>query len=342
MNGFEAARRAIEAQDLGATAAILLASCGVRGDAQRCRELGLAAYLTKPVRKSDLLETLALVTRKREASDLAERPGPYAPLITRHFLRENRRILKVLLAEDNAVNRALAVSLLKKRGHLVVCTGTGREALAALEKQSFDLVLMDVQMPGMNGFEATACIRMQENGSRRHLPVIAMTAHAMKGDRERCLAAGMDGYVSKPVGVEELFETIEEVMKASAMKERSVDADAAEVLDRAKTLAQVGGDEELLAEVAHIFLEEYPAAMARLKGAVAGRDSRRVMEEAHALKGSVANFGSAPVVEAVQKLEKMGRGKNLAGGTEVLERLDALLNRLARALAELCKESVNR
>ena len=129
-------------------------------------------------------------------------------MITRHSLRETRRKFHILLAEDNPINQKLAVRLIEKRGHTLVVASNGREALAALEEQAFDLVLMDVQMPEMDGFEATAAIRDREKTTGKHIPIIAMTAHAMKGDRERCLAAGMDSYISKPVNVEELFETI--------------------------------------------------------------------------------------------------------------------------------------
>ena len=181
---------------------IMLTSAGQRGDAARVRQLGVAAYLTKPVTESELFDSIltALGTK-------AENPGA-RDLITRHSLREGQRKLRILLAEDNAVNQMLAARLIEKRGHMATVVSSGREALAALEKDSFDVILMDVQMPEMNGFEATAEIRKRENASGRHTPIIAMTAYAMRGDRERCLTAGMDGYVSKPVQPEELFQAI--------------------------------------------------------------------------------------------------------------------------------------
>jgi len=136
-------------------------------------------------------------------------------LVTRHSLREERRNLHILLAEDNLVNQRLAARLIEKRGHTTVVVNNGREALKALERQTFDLMLVDVQMPDMDGFEATTAIREKEKVTGSHLPIIAMTAHAMKGDRERCLAAGMDDYVSKPIHPTELFRAIEELMPAS-------------------------------------------------------------------------------------------------------------------------------
>ena len=181
---------------------IMLTSAGQRGDAAHLRELGVAAYLTKPVTESELLDAVLTV--------LGPKPEkPQAPVfITRQSLREGQRKLHILLAEDNAVNQTLAARLIEKRGHTATIVSSGREALAALEESSFDVVLMDVQMPEMDGFEATAEIRKKEKTTGKHIPIIAMTAHAMKGDRERCLKAGMDSYVSKPIRPDELFRAI--------------------------------------------------------------------------------------------------------------------------------------
>ena len=198
MDGFALAECIKRNPDWRAATIMMLSSAGQRGDARRCRELGVAAYLTKPVRQGELLDAIltALGTRPiKEALPV---------LVTRHSLRENSNHLRILLVEDNAVNQVLAVRLLEKRGHTVVVAGNGKEALAALEKQSFDLVLMDVQMPEMDGFEATIAIREKEKTSGNHVPIIAMTAHAMVGDKERCLEAGMDDYISKPIRPEEL------------------------------------------------------------------------------------------------------------------------------------------
>ena len=178
---------------------------GYDPSAARCRELGVAAYLTKPIRRTELRKAIltALGTREQERK---------TTLLTRHSLRETDTSvvpLRVLVAEDNLVNQRVVVRLLEKRGHQVLVANNGREAVEALQEQKFDLVLMDVQMPEMDGFEATAVIREQETSTGRHQRVVAMTAHAMKGDRERCLQAGMDGYLSKPVNPKELFEVLE-------------------------------------------------------------------------------------------------------------------------------------
>jgi CheY-like chemotaxis protein len=184
----------------------MLTSAGRLGDGERCRQLGILAYLMKPVRHAELLDAISKVAQK------SPQKRPEA-LVTRHSLREGKNRLRILLAEDNAVNRLLAVRLLEKRGYIVSVATNGREAVEALEHDRYDLVLMDVQMPGMDGFEATAIVRAKESsiGTDR-LPIIAMTAHALKGDEERCLAAGMDGYISKPIRTDQMFSTIENIM----------------------------------------------------------------------------------------------------------------------------------
>jgi two-component system sensor histidine kinase/response regulator len=203
MDGFELTEYIKKSTDWKAATLMMLSSAGQRGDAIRCRELGVAAYLTKPVRQLELLDAILTALGK---SPKNEPPGV---LITRHSLRESRRHLRLLLVEDNVVNQMLAVRLLEKRGHTVVVAENGRRALAALESNTFDVVLMDVQMPEMDGFEATAAIREKEKLSGRHQPIIAMTAHAMVGDKERCLEAGMDDYITKPIRSDALVEMLE-------------------------------------------------------------------------------------------------------------------------------------
>jgi PAS domain S-box-containing protein len=205
MDGFSLVANIRRRPELSTITIMMLTSAGHRGDAARCQELGVAAYLLKPIRQSELREAIARVLGAKEQEGAI-------PLITRYSLQDARdpaTSLRVLLAEDNAVNQRLTVRLLEKRGHKVVVAGNGREALEALEKERFDLVLMDVQMPEMDGLAATVAIREKENGTNTHLPVVALTAHAMKGDRERCLAAGMDGYLSKPIRPPELDAILE-------------------------------------------------------------------------------------------------------------------------------------
>jgi signal transduction histidine kinase/DNA-binding response OmpR family regulator len=209
MDGFAVAERIRHQPKLVSTIIMMLGSGGQRGDASRCCKLGIVAYLFKPFKQSELLDAM-LIALGREAAE-ATKPA----LITRHTLRERRPALSVLVAEDNLVNQHLAVRLLEKRGHTVGVAADGQKALAALEKQSFDVVLMDVQMPEMDGFQATAAIREREKMTGKHLRIIAMTAHAMDGDREKCLAAGMDGYIAKPLQAKAMFDAIEDTSSAA-------------------------------------------------------------------------------------------------------------------------------
>jgi CheY-like chemotaxis protein len=233
MDGFELAEQIKQHPELTEATIMMLSSTGHPHDRARCRELGVAAYLTKPIKQSDLLDTILTVLRTSSAEMRDPPPQP------QHSLLVSRRRLHILLAEDNMVNQRLAVWILEKWGHTVVVAGNGKEALATLEREAFDLILMDVQMPEMDGFEATAEIRRRESQlpvvssqlsvggnspaeaqlttdnrqlTTSHIPIIAMTAHAMQGDRERCLAAGMDGYVTKPICAQDLFAAIEKVL----------------------------------------------------------------------------------------------------------------------------------
>jgi len=182
---------------------MMTSSVGMRGDGKLCRKLGIAAYLTKPIKRSELFDAILAVLNMGGTD-----PGKH-DLVTKHSIRESKARLRVLVAEDNPVNQKLAQKLLKKMGHMVDLAGNGREAVDAFSRATFDVILMDVQMPEMDGFEATAAIREKEKTDGGHIPIIAMTAHAMKGDREKCLEAGMDGYVSKPIRVPKLAEAIE-------------------------------------------------------------------------------------------------------------------------------------
>ena len=211
MDGFTLVRKLREEGLLDGTRVILVTSGGQRGDAARSRELGIASYLSKPLRQSELRAAILAVL----GAGVSE--GSLSLPITRHSLRENRRRLQVLVAEDNIVNQQVARRLLEKRGHVAVLAGNGLEAIKALEQRDFDLVLMDVQMPQMDGFEATATIRNREKTTGRRQRIIAMTAHAMKGARERCLACGMDGYLAKPIRASELNEALEDLESAGEL-----------------------------------------------------------------------------------------------------------------------------
>jgi two-component system, sensor histidine kinase and response regulator len=215
MDGFTLAEKIRRHHEIGGVAIILLTSAGLRGDAARCRDLGIKAYLPKPVAPADLLDVIRRILGQMPAD-----AGDASALLTRHSLREARRRLRILVAEDNAADRTLAVRLLEKRGYTVETVETGRGVLRALEQQPFDAILMDIQMPEMDGLQATRAIREHEILTGQHIPVIAMTAYAMSGDKERCLAAGMDRYVPKPLNIQHLYHRPSMSSPVSAWRRR--------------------------------------------------------------------------------------------------------------------------
>jgi PAS domain S-box-containing protein len=272
MDGFGFMERVRKMTDIPQPIAIMLTSAGRVGDGARCRDLGISGYLMKPAKKSDLLQAIILALGRSDEDSKA------TSLITQHSLREYRRRLKVLVVEDSAVNLKLMVRLLEKRGHAVITALNGTEALTAYDKHRPDIILMDVQMPEMDGFEATASIRTKEKGTDAHVPIIAMTAHAMKGDRERCLAAGMDEYVAKPIRAGELFRRMEQLTPVGVGSAAGVGVidgeDMEDVIDWDAALRHLEGDIELLKEIAHMFLEQSPELLSQMEQAATGGDSR--------------------------------------------------------------------
>jgi PAS domain S-box-containing protein len=333
MDGFELAekikmhKKAMGGGQAEATV-LMLTSGGQPGEANRCKQLGISAYLLKPVLKADLLTAILTALSQRHAETSA---GP--ALVTRHTLREAARKLKILVAEDNAVNQAVIIRVLQKMGHHPVLAQTGKEALALASAETFDLVFMDVQMPEMDGLAATAAIRESEKVSRTHLPIFAMTAHAMKGDRERCLEAGMDGYISKPVRLSDIEQTLAELARPRAAKAKPL-VEAAS-WNRGEALARIGGDEELLRDLCHIFLEESPKLMLKLQQAVAAGDADGVMRAAHSLKGETSYLGANRTSRAARELEEMGRDQNLSQASDTLATLEREVASLHRELADL-------
>ncbi|MEO5954859.1 MAG: response regulator, partial [Nitrospiraceae bacterium] len=288
LDGFAIAEQIKRDPELAKATVMMLSSADRSGDASRCRELGVACYLRKPITQSDLfdaiLTAIGAVPFEQQESPRTAGAG----------MREGQRPLRILLAEDNEVNQKLAVKTLEKRGHTVVVVGNGRQVLAALERETVDLVLMDIQMPEMDGFAATAAIREREKATGGHLPIVALTAHAMKGDRERCLEAGMDAYVSKPLRVEQLLEAIARVVPGEAMaipaSEETPTAGGPSpeaVLDLTAALARVEGDRELLGEMIGLFFAQAQTLLPQIRGAGERGDGKALERFAHKLKGSM-------------------------------------------------------
>jgi CheY-like chemotaxis protein len=207
MDGFDLAKSIKWAHSLEGLVIMMLTSGGQAGDAARCQELGIPAYLTKPVRREELRQAMSMLIADQGRGKRYDGPNALMALSAAIEASDVSK-LRILLAEDNVVNQKVAAAMLMRVGHAVFIAGNGKEALRALVGQAFDLILMDIQMPEMDGLSATAAIRLDEKVTGRHIPIIAMTAHAMTGDRERCLAAGMDDYISKPVDARELLKLI--------------------------------------------------------------------------------------------------------------------------------------
>ena len=370
LDGFDVAKK-IKDNPLGDDLKIiLLTSLGRKGDAARCKEVGISGYLNKPVKQSELLDAVMMAMGSSGEED--------ATVITRYTVQEARNSLNILVAEDNPINQRLVIELLKTRGHRVVMASNGKEAIEAIKEEDFDLVLMDVQMPEMDGLEATRHIREREQRATSKaswseakiplkagqqatsneqratsIPIIAMTANAMKGDREKCLESGMDDYVSKPINVEELFGVIEKFsrkLKDHKKKKpfpslKKTETVSKEVFDLSKAMEVVAGNKEIFKEIANIFLESSPASVAQIKEAIAGDDALALEHAAHSLKGSVGHFGARRTFEAAYNLEKLGREKEMGEADNAFSKLEkelsALRPEMKTALREMNSEDTN-
>jgi two-component system sensor histidine kinase/response regulator len=296
MDGFQVAEHLQAHPDLKVSSVMMLTSEGRRGDADRCRQLGIAAYLHKPMIQSELFEAITIA--------LSDGNGQRRPLITRHSLRQNRTKLRILLAEDNRVNQTLATRLLAKFGHAVVVANNGLEAIDLWQSDRFDLILMDVDMPELNGLDATARIRALEHGSAGRIPIIGLTAHAMQGSREQCLAAGMDGYVSKPIDTESLWKELENVKGGAtpdaALPSRSIETKR---FDLRRALRAIGDERALFEELSTIFLNDYPAYLERLRVAIDAGDTGQIRYLSHTLKGMLSVFAVSEVADIAERIE---------------------------------------
>jgi len=306
--------------------------------------LGVAAYLVKPISQSELFDAITRVL------------SPHVPrkrrpqLVTRHSLRETHCGVRLLLAEDNPVNQILAVRMLEKRGFSITVADSGKKALRTLESAApgeYALALMDVQMPEMDGFEVTAAIREREKNTGEHMPIVALTAHAMKGDRERCIEKGMDGYVSKPIRAEQLFGVIEKLLPIStaghgaSTGKRGAPAGGGgeDVLNENEVLSRVDGDTQLLKEVSALFFDEYPKLLTEIREAISSRDAKTLKKGAHTLKGMLANLGATPAPRAAFRLEEIGQTGELSNAEQAYASLENEVERFARALTTLVEQS---
>ena len=327
MDGFQVVEDLQKYPEMKNITIMMLTSADNRGDRKRCRELGIAKYLVKPITPSDLLYTIMEVMGENKTDEI-----DFDEFVSQMEIVSETKKLKILLAEDNAVNQLIAVRTLKKHGHDVITVGNGKDAVEILKEESFDLILMDIQMPVMDGIEATKSIRDIEKYTNKHIPIIAMTAHALKGDKERFLEAGMDDYVSKPMDSKKLFETIarctlnNDILDIKMMNEIENESHPGEiVIDVEELLERVEGDRDLAEELLVLFLENYDEKLEKIQVAVKENDYEKIRNVAHDLIGSSRNISAKQVYESALKLEKIGTEKDLEKTERTIKELEGNL-----------------
>jgi two-component system sensor histidine kinase/response regulator len=324
MDGSEVANAIKRCPEIASATIILLASDTSTDDAARCAKLGIAAHLLKPIKPSELMQAMLKVLGKLDAPESLELGNGRQPAVRAETLAPAAAKLRVLLAEDNAMNQRVATRLLERDGHVVTLCQNGREAVETWKREIFDLVLMDVSMPEMDGFAATAHIRERERRRGGHIPIVAMTAHAMKGDRERCLDAGMDDYLAKPIRPKELRTMLERIIPEAK-------CDAA--FDRVAALERVDGDEEFFRTLIDLFLRDCPGWQHDMHQGLVEGNWKLVGRAAHTLKGAAANLEAGPTVEAGQKLETAAAEHDEPSARSSLAHLDVELKRCLQALS---------
>jgi PAS domain S-box-containing protein len=341
MDGFQTLKLIRETPELKNTPVVLLTSIGQRGDARMCKEFGCVGYLLKPVRQSQLYSLLLAILNGETQIHSSEE------LLTQHKLKEiKKHNLRILLAEDNEINRKLALKVLEKGGYHADAVTNGKEVLEALKKKRYDLILMDVQMPEMDGFEATAAIRKMEPEGER-IPIIAMTAHAMKGDEERCLQAGMDDYISKPIKPAVLFEKINKwggLMERKKPEERPPARENKQStrntpVDLGILRDAVGDDPEVVNSLISLFLENSAERLKNLEEALRNRDFERIEREAHSFKGASGNVGAVELYDLLYQLEKAGKNRQLKVAEEVWTVVRSEYGRVKEYLEQVLAET---
>jgi signal transduction histidine kinase/DNA-binding response OmpR family regulator len=319
MDGFALAEKIKDQPELAEATVMMLSSAMPEGSATRCRALGIAGLLTKPVSQSELLDAILIaVSRGTEGGNSHDLTGPAGSG------------LRILVAEDNLINRAVATAILEKQGHMLVHAANGREAVDAFSDGSFDLILMDVQMPEMDGFEATRLIRELEKATGGHTKIVAMTAHAIAGDRERCLAAGMDDYVSKPMRKEDLLRAL----GGAAVKNPENKTETTFLYPREELLEQCGGDEKVMSELISIFHDNTPQIVQAIGQAFEKRDGSALDAHAHKLLSSLGVFGAGRARILALLLEKQGQESNFAETKERYTELEREMDRIYAAITD--------
>jgi PAS domain S-box-containing protein len=333
MSGFELAGALRADAAIGETPLVMLTSSGQRGDGQRCRDLGIDGYLPKPTSRSDLLEAIKTVLTGPAAGGADE-----GGVVTRHTIAESRRHLHILVAEDNPVNQEVVAAMLRKRGHRIDVVANGRAAVEAAARTRYDVVLMDIQMPEMDGFEATHAIRATPSG--QDLPIIALTAHALSGERERCLSHGMTDYLTKPLRGHELFAAVEGWAPSGAA-DPAEPAPAAEGatppvdVDAFREQMRLAGAESAVDQILDTFLESTPQRITAIAEALSAGDATRIERAAHALKSAAATIGAKSLAALLQQLEMAGKEANVSRARSLGNDIEGVSNQVVDYLTGL-------
>ena len=339
MDGFMLVDALKREPELVPSTIMMLTSADSQGDAARCRHVGIANYLVKPIKacelKQSILQALCIAVPEDERTKIDTEP-PSGPPAEPAPAQQASLASRILLAEDNLVNQRVVLRILQKAGFATTAVENGRQVLELLERETFDLVLMDVQMPQMDGFETAQAIRQREAGTGRHLPIVALTAHAMKGDRERCLQAGMDDYLTKPIQSQELLRIVRSIVggETEPPPPRAAASANIGIFDRAEALDRLAGDEEALAEIVHLFWSISAERMGQLHNAAGQRDGDQLMRVAHSLKGALGNLSAKRAAATAKELEQFAREAEFAKADEALEQLVRELDVLRVAMSE--------
>jgi len=333
VNGFDLAQQIRLDPSIACPIIMMLSSARLKESVNQCKALGVAQYLIKPVGQSDLQN---VVLTSLGAAPLEPKDATESGLA---LVAQGTRSLRILLAEDNEINQVSTVGILRKRGHTTVLANNGKEALACLTRDAFDVILMDIQMPRMGGFEATAAIRNAEKSTHQHIPIVALTAHALNGDSERCLKAGMDAYISKPLKAQALLDIIERLVLRSAGREKALIQDNASI-ERPFAGTPFMADMELgiAQELMAIFMKNVPEQLATIHEAIQSRDGEKLELGAHSFKSSVGYFGGTDASATAQKLENMGRKANFLHAEETFSRLKGCVARLIQKISAFRKD----
>ncbi len=345
MDGLEIAEQIRNRWNSDKVAILLLSSGTQHNFAKRLQKLEIASHLVKPIIQSDLFEKIMMALGK--SADFVDYRNDSK---TRNDGVRLSRNLNILLAEDNKVNQTFAVHTLEKHGHAVEVAEDGRDVVAKYRSGNFDLILMDVQMPGLNGYEATKRIRALEKNNEHHILIIALTAWAIKGDKEKCIESGMDDYLSKPIRTGELYKSISRLIPELVSVDEEVEvliyhdgedlsSESESAFDQSALMELVSGDWIMLGEMLDIFLSQVPDYIDTIRDAIRSEDAEKLYQRAHALKGVTATLQSQPSFRITKALQDIGESGDLERAPELMEKLEREMNRLTSALSGLKREA---